>query len=172
MTQVPSRTLFALLVLSLCIASGRVLAELPQVSNARIVQPPPGARVAAGYFTITNTTDDALVITGASSRSVGKVELHLSFIENDVARMEQQASITVPAGESLEFRQGSYHLMMMGLSEPLISGTTVNVTLDTSAGSLPVQLPVISPDASNPMPAMKHDGMTDPGMNHQATDPQ
>jgi copper(I)-binding protein len=148
---------------------------MPQVNNARIVQPPPGSEVAAGYLTITNNTDKPLVITSASSDSIKIIEIHLSSVVDDVARMEKQASITIPAGESLEFTHGSFHLMMMGIDEPLQPGQTVNVILETSAGPLPVTLPVVSADEAAAMQEMNHDSMINmdhegmQGMKHEGT---
>jgi len=65
--------------------------------------------VAGGYFSINNTANEALIITGARSDQTGKVEVHLSEIINDVATMSEQESVTIEAGEQLEFRHGSYH---------------------------------------------------------------
>lgn len=137
--------------------TGNLLAELPQINDARVIQPPPGAKVAAAYFTITNPGSEPLEILDASSDIAARVEVHLSFVENDIAKMQKQDSVVIPAGESLEFKHGSYHVMFMGLSETLVSGNAFDLVLETSAGPLPVTVPVISPDASSSMQGMKHD---------------
>lgn len=141
---------------------GTAHAELPVIKDARIIQPPPGSKVAAAYFTISNTADEPLIITGASSEVIPMVEVHLSFVENDVAKMEEQESVTVEAGDSLEFKHGSYHIMLMGLKESLSAGSDIPVVLETSAGSIDISVPVITPDAADSMKAhktMKHEGM-------------
>jgi len=136
--------------------SGFAFAELPQISDARIIQPPPGANVAAAYFTLSNPTSDELIITGVStSDAVKTAELHKSSVVDDVARMEKQTSISIAAGESLEFKQGSYHVMLMGLNTPLESGNELNIMLETSAGTLSVSVPIITPDEAS-MQTMKH----------------
>ena len=124
-------------------------AELPQISKARIIQPPPGAKVAAAYFTVNNPGDEALVINSASSDSIPKVSIHLSKVVDDVAKMLEQESVTVEAGESLEFKHGSYHLMLMGLKAPLEPGTSVSFELNTNQGVLSVQIPIITPDEAS-----------------------
>lgn len=157
-------TLFAL-TLSASFASS------PEISNARIIQPPPGAKVAAAYFTIENTGDAPLVITGADSDDVPMVSLHLSVVVDDVAKMLEQESVTVDAGDTLEFKHGSYHLMLMGLTEPLVSGSNLSFELQTSAGTLPIQIPVLSPDEAANMPSgsMDHGKMKHDTMNHDST---
>ena len=128
------------------VISSPVLAELPQISDARVVQPPPGAKVAAAYFTISNPGDQPLAITNAASDIAQRVEVHLSFVEDDVAKMEKQESVTVPPGESLEFRHGSYHVMFMGLNQELVAGESLDLVLNTSAGDVAVRVPIISLD--------------------------
>lgn len=141
-------------------------ASSPEISNARIVQPPPGAKVAAAYFNIENNSDEPLVITGAESEDVPMVSIHLSVVEDDVAKMLEQESVTINAGDVLEFKHGSYHLMLMGLTEPLVAGSNVNFEIQTSAGTLPIQIPVLSPDEAAKMApeTMNHDTM-----NHDET---
>lgn len=144
------------------IAFGAAHAELPVIKDARIIQPPPGSKVAAAYFTITNTSDAPLNITGASSEVIPMVEVHLSFVENDVAKMEEQENVTVEAGETLEFKHGSYHIMMMGLTQPLTAGSNIPVVLESSAGPISISVPVITPDAADAMKAhqsMNHNNM-------------
>jgi len=145
-------------------------ASSPEISNARIIQPPPGAKVAAAYFNIENTAADSLVITGASSDDVPMVSIHLSVVVDDVAKMLEQESVTIDAGETLEFKHGSYHLMLMGLTEPLVSGSNLSFELQTNAGTFPIQIPVLSPDEAANMPAgtMDHGNMNHDNMNHDA----
>lgn len=119
-------------------------AELPTISDARVVQPPPGSTVAAAYFTVNNNGTDALEILDAQSDIAKRVEVHLSFIENDVAKMEKQDSVKVPAGESLEFKHGSFHVMFMGLQQELVAGETMQLTLNTSEGQLAIAVPIVS----------------------------
>lgn len=151
----------------LCLSTAS-LAEMPQISDARIVQPPPGAKVAAAYFTINNPTSKDLTITGVSAGdSIETAELHKSSVVDDVARMEKQESVSIPAGESLEFKHGSYHVMLMGLNTSLDAGEELTIELDTSAGTLSVAIPVITPDEASMKPMQHDDHMTmDKKMEH------
>lgn len=132
-------------LVALSLVSTAAIAELPVVSDARIVQPPPGAPVAGGYLTINNPSEQALVLTSVSSEDVGAVELHLSEVIDDVATMTEQDEIVIPAGASLEFKHGSYHLMFMNLQSTLAPGDEIAVTIESSAGPIAVTLPVVPP---------------------------
>lgn len=147
--------------------SASVLAHMPQIQDARVVQPPPGANVAAAYFTINNHGAEDLILTDAEGDIADQVELHLSFVENDVAKMEKQESIVIPPGQSLEFKHGSYHVMFMGLKQDLVAGESLDIVLNTSAGDIDVTIPIISLDEATSSHGMK-DGAHDmkSGMKH------
>ena len=51
---------------------------------------------------------------------------------------------TVPAGGELVLQPGGEHVMLMGLTTPLESGTTATVTLATSDGDIVLTVPVRS----------------------------
>ncbi len=150
------KTICAAIVLSAGLAT-TALAELPLISDARVIQPPPGSSVAAAYFTIKNPGTEPLIITDANGDIAKKVEVHLSFVENDVARMQKQESVTIAAGESLEFKHGSFHIMLMGLNEKLEAGNSIDLQLNTSAGEIDILVPILSLDQATPMGGMKHD---------------
>lgn len=156
--KVSIRSVLVTVACSFALASSVAKAELPQVSNPRLIQPPPGANVAAAYFTLTNAGSDALSVSGVESNVAKMTELHLSKVENDVAKMIKQDEIVVQAGESLEFRHGSFHVMFMGLKSTLESGDTLDIVLKTSAGDLPVTIPVITLDENKAlMQDMNHE---------------
>lgn len=125
------------------------VADLLKISDARIPLPPPGAPVAAAYLTLVNTDDQALVIRGASSPVAAKVELHLSMVVDDVAKMVLQDELVIEPGAALVLEHGSYHLMFMGMHEALAVGDEVAVTMDTSAGPLDIVLPVSARNAKS-----------------------
>lgn len=146
---------------------GTAIAELPQITDARIVQPPPGSSVAAGYFTISNPADESLEITGAASNVAKKTEIHLSLVENDIAKMQKQSSIVIKSGESLDFTHGSFHIMFMGLNEELVAGDSLDITLLSSVGDIAVSLPVISLEDAMSRQGKDHQvGDSDHEMNH------
>lgn len=86
-------------------------------------------RPGAGYVMIENhgTAGDRLV--AAESRIAEMVELHTHIMENNVAKMVPVEAIDVPAGGKAELKPHGFHLMFMGLKQPLAEGDTFPVTL-------------------------------------------
>ena len=148
-------TLTLLCVLGL---SQSVFADLPMISNMQIMAQPPGAKVTAGFFTIKNTSSEQLILTGVSSDTVSRIEMHETVVKNDVASMIKQNELIIEAGDTLKFKHGGFHLMLMDLSTPLMMGSTVNVTLHSNQGDIEMAMPVIKAAMMPAMkPAMKHD---------------
>lgn len=84
----------------------------------------------AAYMLLHNhsTSDDALV--GVSSDVAEAVEIHLSQIKADgTMEMVKQESISLPADGEVEFKPGSYHVMLIGLKQDLKKGDEITLTL-------------------------------------------
>jgi copper(I)-binding protein len=84
----------------------------------------------AAYMLLHNHTDQDVALIGASSDVATAVEIHLSSMSADgTMQMAQQESIAIPAGEELELKPGSYHVMFIGLTKDLVAGDEVTLTL-------------------------------------------
>lgn len=84
----------------------------------------------AGYMMLTNFTDRDVALIGASSDVAAAVEIHLSSMGADgTMQMAQQESVAIPAGEALELKPGSYHIMFIGLTKDLVVGDEITLTL-------------------------------------------
>ncbi len=105
---------------------------------------PKGATVAGGYLTIINTgtTPDRLI--GGSTVAAGKFEIHEMSVDNGVMKMRQLANgVEIKPGQTVEFKPGSYHLMFVGVSQPLEQGKRVKGTLEfEKAGKVDVEYAV------------------------------
>lgn len=121
------------------------------------------------FFTLTNTGSAPIHLASATSPVSPMMQLHETVmgISGAMAMQEKKGGFTIAAGGSQEFKPGSDHVMFMGISSPLRSGTTVTFTLAFQDGStLPVTAEVRTfsgaketyvPGATtgtNPMPAM------------------
>lgn len=104
------------------------------LSDARVRMIVP-SRPAAGYFTLTNTTNKAVGLTGASSPDCGTAMLHHSVKENGVDKMTMVKSVDVPAHGTLEFAPGGYHLMCTEPSANVVVGKQMPITLHFGDGS-------------------------------------
>ena len=84
----------------------------------------------AAYMLMHNhsTEDDAIV--GASSDLATATEIHLSQMSTDgTMEMLKQESIPLPADGEVEFKPGSYHVMLIGLKQDLKVGDEITLTL-------------------------------------------
>jgi len=146
-------------ILLLALLANSAIADMaPHIMDPFVTATPPGAKVAAGYLKVMNMSDEPLEITGAQSTTIDRVEIHLSSIVDDVATMKKVDSILVPAGETLELKHGSYHIMLMELTSQLKPGDSIDLTLNTSSGDIELQIPVIK-HGMGAGHDMKHDDM-------------
>ena len=84
----------------------------------------------AAYMLLHNysANDDAVI--GASSDVATATEIHLSQITADgTMEMSKQESIALPADGEVEFKPGSYHVMLIGLKQDLKAGDEITLTL-------------------------------------------
>jgi copper(I)-binding protein len=87
-------------------------------------------RPAVGYLKIRNNGTTADRLLGATTRIAEHVMLHANVIENGVAKMSPAEGLEIPpGGEVVLAPKGDYHLMIMGLKQPLAEGDTFPVTL-------------------------------------------
>jgi periplasmic copper chaperone A len=100
-----------------------------QVNAARIVLPPPGAPMAAGYFELHNPGTSALVLESLESPGFDAVEMHETVTEKGFSRMRPLANATVAPGETLRFEPGGMHLMLMGTRLPDDAGAPASVSM-------------------------------------------
>jgi periplasmic copper chaperone A len=93
-------------------------------------------RPAAGYFTLSNSSDKAEKLVSAASPDCGMLMLHRSVHENGQERMVMVMSVPVPAHGAVKFAPGGYHLMCMSPSKNLKPGHSVPVTLHFADGAM------------------------------------
>jgi copper(I)-binding protein len=114
-----------LLVLgSICGASA---AELT-VSDAWI-RALPRSVPSGGYFTLHNGGTKPVTLTGASSPACGMLMLHKSENHGGMGSMMDADMVDVPAGASVRFAPGGYHLMCTDAGPAIKPGATVPVSL-------------------------------------------
>jgi hypothetical protein len=98
------------------------------------------------FMTIKNTGSEADWLIGASFAQAEMTQVHETVMENDVMTMREVPALEIPAGQAVELRHGSYHIMLMGLTADLTPGETVTVTLKfEKAGEISVPLTVMKP---------------------------
>ncbi|WP_119270319.1 copper chaperone PCu(A)C [Taklimakanibacter deserti] len=107
-------------------------------------KPPAGAKVAAGFLKITNEgkEDDRLV--AISAEVAGKIQIHGMKIENGIMKMfELAGGLAIPAGQTVELKSKSNHVMFMGLKTLPAEGQSFTAVLTfEKAGEVPVEFAV------------------------------
>ena len=84
----------------------------------------------AAYMLLHNHTEADDELVGVSSDAATAVEIHLSQMSGDgIMQMIPQESIALPADGEVEFKPGSYHIMLIGLKQDLKVGDEITVIL-------------------------------------------
>jgi hypothetical protein len=115
--------------LVLLLAALPALAAGLSVTNAWSRSTPPVAKVGVVYFTLKNDTNKSDRLLKLSTSVAEKVEVHRTEVLDGIARMREVAVLHVDAGQTLEFKPGGMHVMLMGLRKPLVAGTTYELDL-------------------------------------------
>jgi copper(I)-binding protein len=123
---------------------------------------PKGAKVGAGYLTITNTGDTPDRLVGGTLIASAGFSIHEMTEVNGVSKMRPIADgLEIKPGQTVALKPGSYHLMFTDLKQPLAQGEHVKGTLVfAKAGTLDVEFDV--QPIGGPASSMSHDSM--PGM--------
>lgn len=93
-------------------------------------QSPMASNVSAGFVTITNngTEDDTLI--KATAEISTNVQLHNMKMEGDIMKMyEMEGGIVIPAGQTVELKPRSLHIMFMGVTAQPKEGDMIKGTL-------------------------------------------
>lgn len=113
---------------------------------------PPNARAGGAFLTLRNGMPQAVTLIGASSPLAERVEIHQTIRDGDIMRMRPlDGGLTVPPGGAAVLQPGGAHIMLMGLTQPLAVGDTLDLTLTFDDGhALTVPVPVLPITALGP----------------------
>ncbi len=94
----------------------------------------PSSLPAGGYFAVRNNGGD-VQLKAAQSPACGMLMLHRSAVVGGVATMMMVDSVDIPAGGTVVFSPGGYHLMCMSPTAAMTPGARVPVTLKFGDGT-------------------------------------
>jgi copper(I)-binding protein len=115
------------------------------VADAWVRLAPPTARVNAAYMTLTNTTDQPILITQVSADCCAMSMLHQTRQENEIASMVHLDQLEIPPASRVHLKPGGLHIMLMRPRQPLVEGDQVKLALTLSDGRIQqVIAPVMS----------------------------
>ena len=124
---------------------------------------PDATDMGAAYLTINSDTDDSLVGAMVDSSVAAMAQIHemvpvdngmstgstmagspSTTMDSSAMTMKEVDQIDIVAGTALELKPGGYHVMLMKLVKPLLTGETFKVTLTfAKAGAVVVDVPVL-----------------------------
>jgi periplasmic copper chaperone A len=81
------------------------------------------------YLTLRNTRAEADRLVGVESPVAHLAEIHHSQLEDGIMRMRRVGTVSVGGGETVEFRPGGLHLMLIHLDRSLQPGERFPVRL-------------------------------------------
>jgi len=139
-------------------AAGLICLTLPALAQtASIIVEQPWARATApsqkvgGIFLTLVDKGAADRLVAVTSPIAETVELHQTVNDNGIMKMLPIAALDLPQGQSVELKPGGYHLMVMGLTQQLVAGTSFPVTLIfEKAPPVTVAVHVGAPGAAGP----------------------
>ena len=104
---------------------------------------PMATDMGAAYMTIEASAFDELIGASVDMSVAMMTEVHETVTVDGSSKMQEVERIEVSPGSPIEMKPGGYHVMLMGLAEPLVTGETITVTLKFSkAGDVTVDVPV------------------------------
>jgi copper(I)-binding protein len=147
---------FSLALAGVLALAGSAVAHEFKIGTLEIGHPwsratPKGASVAAGYLKITNKGTEPDRLVGGSSPVAGRFELHEMATVDGVMKMRLLANgLEIKPGETVELRPGSFHIMLVGLKQPVETGNRVKGTLVfEKAGTVDIEY-VVEPIGGKP----------------------
>ena len=98
----------------------------------------------AAFMLIKNTSNSADRLLSVVS-DFAEASIHETTMDGDVMKMEEVAGVDIPAGQSVELKSGSYHIMLVNPTKSLKVGNTVTLTLEfEKAGPIVVLFQVVA----------------------------
>lgn len=128
--------LMLLFTASLCFGAGHGAKEhvaketgAIELLNARARATLPGMSSSAAYMTIRNGNNKPVQIQELASPVARKTELHTTEMNDGMMKMRRVDHLQINPGEAVELRPGGYHIMLMGLKQPIATDSEIPVTI-------------------------------------------
>lgn len=126
------KSLFASILL---LFASAVWAGSVSIENAYVRHMPPTQKVTGAFMTLKNDSAENRAAVSAESEVAETAELHTHIHENGMMKMRQVDKIDIVAGSETVLEPGSFHVMLIGLKQPLELGQMVAITLNFDDGS-------------------------------------
>jgi periplasmic copper chaperone A len=155
------RRTLSLLACAFLLSAGAAQAEdfhvgTIEIANAWMRATPKNSPVAGAFMTIRNTGTAPDRLLGGSSPVAAQFEVHSMVMEGGVAKMRPvEGGLELKPGETVELKPGGFHVMLMGLKQPLEKGQKIKATLEfEKAGKVEIEYTVEGIGATSPASPM------------------
>ena len=141
-------------MLAILVSVCTLVASEIKVENPYVRATPPHLPNSAAFMSVINDSNSDIAIIKASSNVSKVVELHTHDMKDGVMKMYQVPQINIPANGKTVLKPGGFHIMFIGLNQPLKVGNEVSLTLEFSNG----ETKTITAPIKKVMAGMKHHG--------------
>lgn len=151
---------------SLLLLSANLWAGPVSIEDAYVRHMPPTQSVTGAFMMLKNGSGQDAALVSAESDVSEKVELHTHIHDNGMMRMRQVERIDIPAHGETALKPGGFHIMLIGLKQPLEMGQMVSIKLNFADGSseqVGAEVRSVMSEMKNETKAMEHAGK---GMEH------
>jgi len=128
-----------------------------KVGSLQISQPwaratPKGASSAAAYMTVANGGTTAQRLSCVSSDASTECQIHEMTMDGGVMKMRPlQGGLEVKPGETVTLKPGGFHVMLVGLKQPLQTGKSLDATFKVEGGdTVQIEFPIAAIGAPAP----------------------
>lgn len=115
------------IVMLLCTSAASNAAAQIRVNKAWVRSTVVGQKASGAFMQITSQENGKLL--GFSSPLTTHIEMHATEMSGGVMKMRAVDSLNLSAGKMLEFKAGTYHLMLFDLKKKLNVGDVIPLTL-------------------------------------------
>jgi len=134
---------FVLAAATLAFTAGMTLAQDLSVTNGYVPVAPPSAMAHAAYFELTNESDVSRSLIGVSAEGYAMAHIHQSSEQDGIATMAMLHQLDIAPGQSVAFKPGGLHVMLMRPTASRALGEMVELELQFSDGqTLAVVMPI------------------------------
>ena len=113
-----------------------------EISQAHMMQMPPGQTRAAVYMSIKNIAKEPQFLVQASTEIAGATEIHNTVYEEGMMKMRRVNHLQFNPGDSTNFEPGGLHFMLLDVAEPPGVGESFNLVLELKNHSITVPVEV------------------------------
>ena len=100
-----------------------------QIDDAWLRAVPPVAHGTAGYFKLTNASDEDWQLVSVNGEAARHWMIHKTIVKNGISKMIDPGPLWIRPGETLLFKPQDLHIMVMGINKPLEIGNDIVVNL-------------------------------------------